>query len=134
MRASEIRKIIEKNKLNEYVVALDEFYLMRNIHYIINSDPSYLPGRHWMCVYNDSRTEFWDPIGRQPGVYGIELVNYVYNSVRVQGPSSCFCGEFCIYLLYCTCLGYTMLDVINSLTEDFALKDRIAKEFVNKIK
>ena len=57
MRASEIREIIEKNQLNVSVVALDEFYLMRNKHYIINSDPSFLPGRHWMCVCITTREQ-----------------------------------------------------------------------------
>ena len=121
MRASEIREIIEKNQLNVCVVALEEFYLTRNKHYIINSDPSYLPGRHWMCasVYNDSSAEIWDPVGKHAGVCGIELPNYVYNNVKVQGPSSYFCGEFCIYFLYLRCGGYSMMEFINSLTEDF---------------
>lgn len=134
MNSSELRAMIVKHSLNAEVVAWDE--ISGDGHCIVNSEPSTLPGRHWMCVFNSNPMEFFDPLGHDARHYNLDTNlknNYVYNNTKVQGPFSVKCGQFCLFYLYHRCNGYTMLDIVNILDNSFIVNDKIVSSFVNKL-
>ena len=137
MKSSDIRAILHKNNMDVKVLALDEFRLAPPGNYIVNSDPSHLPGKHWMAVFYARPMEFFDPLARPPTYYKLDdklLINYIYNFKQVQGSFSELCGEFCIYYLYNRLKGVTMPAILQKLDNDFYVNDNIVRMFVHKIK
>lgn len=73
------------------------------INYIINLDPSYQPGSHWVSVYIDSnrRAIYFDSFGRPPPP---EILSFMQRSVsfyqisksKYQGDDSSACGYYCL--------------------------------------
>ena len=60
--------------------------------YIINSDPSNMPGEHWVAVYFDKkcRGEYFDSYGLPPDVLHLEIymnqhssTNWIYNNKKI---------------------------------------------------
>ena len=55
------------------VLAQDELKLEYNKSpkfYVVNTDPSHLPGEHWVAFYTGGRPEFFDSTGHSPRYYG----------------------------------------------------------------
>lgn len=136
MKSSELQRIVNKWGLNTRIVPLDGFQLNIDSNFIINSDPSHLPGRHWFAVFNTSPVEFFDPLGKDANYYGLEdklPINFIYNKTRVQGPTSILCGQFCIYYIFLRSSGLSMLEIVNILSSDYVMNDKIVCSFVNKL-
>jgi hypothetical protein len=136
MKSDVLRTILLRNKINSEVVPRDEFQLRDGIHYIINSDPAYLPGQHWMCVYNGNPVEFFDPLGMEPNFYGLEeklSIDFIYNRTKVQGKNSILCGEFCIYYLHMRCKGFSIASILETLSNSFDVNDWVVSKYVNKL-
>jgi hypothetical protein len=136
MRSKQLRNLIAKYNLHAKVISSDQLLITGTEHYIVNSDPSNMPGRHWMCIFNSNPVEFFDPLGYNPSHYGFEdkLSKYfVYNNIRLQGSSSLLCGEFCIFYLYFRRKGFVMDDIIHYLHNSFIENDSIVGAFVNKL-
>ncbi len=91
--------------------------------YVLNTDPHYKKGEHWVAVYIDkSRVRYYfDSYGLPP--MKNECVDFlkrhcrrwVYNDVRLQDEGSKVCGQFCLYFLIHMSYGWTMDDIIDSL-------------------
>ena len=90
--------------------------------YIINSDDSTGPGKHWLLVYfyTNSRGVYFDS-------YGLDVVDerihifltkncfsYVYNSRPLQGGLSQTCGYFCLYVAKRLARGYTLKRILSA--------------------
>ena len=112
---------------------------------IVNTDPNYLPGKHWVVVYLDMQrsdewpnAEYFDPLGSmtQWKVHRFLLDNsptgYLRNSMPVQGGSSQFCGHFCLYYSYFRCRNFSMTCILQSLTPDETCNDLIVSNFVSQ--
>ncbi len=94
--------------------------------YIVNTDVSSSPGKHWVTFYFPKRgpAEFFDPIGHEPEYYhrrfrNVLLANgstYIYNGRRLQGVGSIVCGQFCLYYAYHRCNGSTMGTIVNQFS------------------
>ena len=91
---------------------------------IVNTDPSYKPGKHWLLFYRDQDTyEMFDSLGRDITVYPPEIAHFVnkfcsqlkYVSVRLQPINSSLCGHYCLYYAYHRCNGELMRDIINDM-------------------
>lgn len=78
--------------------------------FIINLDPKYLPGSHWIGVYFRNKTvHYFDSYGLKPSNKNILhfLHNHSsiikYNDARLQNDFTTSCGLFCLFFLYhCT--------------------------------
>ena len=92
--------------------------------YIINSDPSYRPGEHWIAVYFDKqgRGEFFDSYGLHPDFNGFTtLMNqnsneWIYNNKTLRSLFSVVCGYYCIYYVLLRCRGFCMRTIVSHLT------------------
>lgn len=113
-----ILKILNSNhKLNKLkqekifigVFPRDEFPHIKSypVCFIINTDPSYMPGEHWLAVYIDNNQHcfFFDSYGNSPKYFGLEnefknFKKLTWNKIKIQGDSN-NCGLYCIlFLLY----------------------------------
>ena len=104
--------------------------------YFINSDPSFLPGKHWVCVFspNSSHPEFFDSLGRAPSAYSDAIPiflgeKYVYNSIRLQAPNSSTCGLYCLYYLYHRLRGHTFFEILDRFSKDLEHNDALVIDF-----
>lgn len=104
--------------------------------YLINSDPAFLPGKHWICVFfpQDVYAEFFDSLGRQPFFYSNAITNFignkcVYNSMRLQPPNSSTCGLYCLYFLYHRVRGKSFLNILETFSNDLEHNDAIVIDF-----
>lgn len=67
--------------------------------FVINIDPSSLPGRHWVCVYGNKTIEFFDSYGLSPRDYHLNLTVDFWNRTRVQDFDAESCGLHCVFYL-----------------------------------
>lgn len=108
--------------------------------FIINSDPSFLPGEHWFAVFfpTNSLPEFFDSLGRCPSYYSESLLNFlleensegfVYNSKPLQPSHSSTCGLFSLYFLYYRVRGYSFEDILERFGTNLEHNDLIVINF-----
>ena len=71
--------------------------------YVYNTDPSWMPGQHWVAQYNDGvRIRHFDSYGLPPfGPLAVAADSMcpgkvVYRKTRLQGDGET-CGHFCLY-------------------------------------
>ena len=92
---------------------------------VCNTDPSYMPGRHWICVYvKDGRGEYFDSFGRRPNSVFERYLNrhcssWIFNDRQLQSVASKFCGHYCVL----RDRGINMRKFISSFTSDTGLND-----------
>lgn len=77
----------------------------KNPLYVINTDPSHLPGKHWICFFVENNCiEIFDSLGNTLDYYNIDLpyflckytIRYVFHS-RIQPVNTSICGYYCLY-------------------------------------
>lgn len=111
MDTLEIGKILKSQLKGVFtgVYAEDELpqVLRRPFGLVINTDPSYLPGKHWTSVWINryGYGEFFDTrgVGPEPPVrrYLERMApkGFVYNKRRIQSDISTICGMYVIEFL-----------------------------------
>lgn len=108
--------------------------------YIINTDPSFLPGKHWVVAYfpQNSPAEFFDSLGRSPSYYSPFIVNFLTHSqnkqfkhnLQVLQPSnSSTCGLYCLFFLYYRARSITFEQILNMFSKDLEHNDNVIVEF-----
>ena len=108
-------------------------------YYILNTDPSYKRGKHWVAIYMGETPEFFDSLGRRPEHYNFRdlLVNgsrrrdygYLYNSKRLQNRNSRVCGEYCIFYVWLRSCGYSIDDIVNRFDDNLKYNDEVVSNF-----
>ena len=106
-----IRKLLKSYKCFKGVYSLDmiPFDEELPINIIVNTDPSYKPGEHWVCIcINRSGIgEYFDSFGLPP--LKREIFNFLekkckrwnYNRMSLQNIASQTCGNYCVlYIIY----------------------------------
>lgn len=110
--------------------------------FVLNSDPSHMPGEHWICVeLRGSSAVFFDSFALPPAVYSEQLHNLVYdrfnvwtNLTRLQGSSSNVCGQYCIYALQMLSRGCSPNRLLHPFSDDLTHNDRwIARHFAQTV-
>jgi len=81
---------------------------------VVNTDPSYLPGSHWVAFFVDdqSRIEFFDSYGSPPIAYGLPVYPHIVNNIKLQSPSTDVCGHYSILYVYLRAQGAPRSKVI----------------------
>ena len=88
--------------------------------YVYNTDPSSLPGEHWVAVWFDGRGSvfFMDTFGRAvPSALARALTDFrIFRSVsRLQGVTTVVCGHYCLYWLRKVARGVPPSSVVADL-------------------
>ena len=101
------------------VYAIDEIKSIKTVSYpssfVINLDPSYKPGSHWVAVYFDKNGvgEYFDSFAGYPPH---EIVHFLrshakgwqYNHMQVQELHTTTCGQFVVFYIYQKSRGLTL--------------------------
>ena len=113
--------------------------------YIVNSDDSSGPGKHWLAIgwfKHGQSTEFFDSLAKEPQSYHTNIENfllckekpYKYSKMRIQSSVSIKCGEFCIFYAYHRCKGYSFEQILSVFSStNLLLNDCIVERFVNSM-
>ena len=109
--------------------------------YIVNTDPSHMQGKHWVAFYFDEKKEgeFFDSYGNSPHSYNRTFLNfllqnsdqYQYNDRKLQNEYSNVCGQYCVYYLMYKSKGFSMNEIVNSLSFDHS--DQYVYDFVKNV-
>jgi len=118
------------------VKALDELTHPSQDIFVVNADPIWRPGSHWMALYTpplDQPMEFFDPLGKPPGPEIMNFIHtrsYLYQTQRLQNANTC--GEFCLYYIMHRVRGRSLMDIISDFTRNTTLNDTIVTNFAQK--
>lgn len=90
--------------------------------YICNTDPSHLPGQHWVVVWMETprKAEFFDSLGQCPEHYDDRIKDFIIrnsekfkcNEIRLQKRNSTTCGYHVLFYLLMKCRHYTLSDIV----------------------
>ena len=118
------------------VVALNQIpvRVQKPTIFIVNSDPSGLPGRHWYAVFFTAINEHFDSAGFYPNaVLEAELIvhgpRFCYNDNRVQAYNTETCGLFCLFYCYFRCRGSTFHEIMNMFSKNLQVNEFMVKYF-----
>ena len=105
---------------------------------VVNTDPSNLPGTHWVAIYcSPDSVAYFDSYGQKPMVKSIKkwLVDYkTYwtNPKRIQGPASSVCGQYCVYFLVQRWQGMTNEKILKKFSGDLVENDLMITAWLNE--
>jgi len=110
--------------------------------FIINTDPSFKSGRHWLALYiNEKKNiEFFDSYGNSIDKYPFimrfvqrhsEIGHCKENTRRLQSSLSSTCGQFCLYFLLWRCRGISFENIVKSFVDNANTNDFMVTSFVN---
>lgn len=112
MNQFEIERILKMTlpPIPTRVLAADEIGTIRFPGaYVINTDPSFKSGRHWIALYVDERQvwELFDSLGRNH--YPFLTDNIRERNKEIWQPlGSSTCGEFCVFFLWHRSRGWSL--------------------------
>ena len=101
---------------------------------ISNTQGSHFPGEHWVLFFFENNcVDFFDSLGRDISYYGPEFIAFIKNFTnnfkqclgRTQPIKSSLCGHYCLYYAYAKCTGYSMEEILNTISPN------IVTQFVN---
>ena len=106
---------------------------------IVNTDPHYLPGKHWVAFYIDERglLETFDSYGIPSSLYSPFMERFM-NTFEEQFINRDYraqkrvCGQYCLLYLMCRCKGYSMKDIINIFDRDFKVNDQFVSNVIDE--
>lgn len=145
MNSNEISKILRRCKItrNKFkgVFSSENMpkkstYFQTPFCFVVNTDPSWLPGAHWVAIFvdQDQKIEFFDSFGRRPMTQHLKNFcgrEYTFNERIIQSLTSNVCGQYCIYFLYNRCSGKSFSRIMKCFNPNTAwINDRIVKSFV----
>ena len=145
MNSRQLRWILSGDKFTKLsfkgVYAIDEIKSIKTVSYpssfVINLDPSYKPGSHWVAVYFDKNGvgEYFDSLAGYPLHEVVHFLRshakeWQYNRMQVQELYTTMCGQFVVFYIYQKSRGL-MLEVIlrkyfsthNKLRNDLLVRD-----------
>lgn len=103
---------------------------------VINLDPRYLPGSHWVAVYFSSPNliEFFDSYGNAPSIYNLPLPktpHILFNPYPLQKINSKVCGHYCIFYLYHRAKGSSLQKISSHLRQ--IKSDMYVRSYIQKL-
>ena len=148
METSDISRVLDSDEYTRWMVCnvYDGVHAADQLHepsarptaMVINTDPSWKPGRHWVAIYVPERGpwEYFDSYGEKPKVSFVKhfLKNRatVINPKTLQSPTSDVCGHYCIYYLVHRARGYAMDAIIDRFGKDAERNDEDVYDFVRR--
>lgn len=129
MDSTTLGRLLRTNEITKYqfggVKAADEIWTIprseEQMFYILNNEPAYMRGGHWLAILIGSRTaEFFDSAGQPPEAYSTAFKDflmthsrrYKFNSKKIQHSNSDTCGLYCMIYIYLRIIGFEMNDIV----------------------
>ena len=78
--------------------------------YIVNQQESNQPGDHWIVLWVDATSEYFDSLGKEPPIefrrwLSLKKAPFMYNTKRLQNND--VCGQYCLMYSYFRSRGVT---------------------------
>lgn len=108
---------------------------------ITNTDPTHLPGRHWVAFYLNQQKELecFDSFGNSPAVYSTFLAQFIkgyskidINPTCLQSRNTNVCGQYCLLYLMCRCRGLSTQHFYNFFNDRTNTNDAFVYDFIKK--
>lgn len=104
-------------------------------YYIINLDPSYKPGSHWVCakIIKGKRNIFFDSYGFPPKGEKLKIFlgkNTQHNKKRLQNSFSTACGQWCLFFMYFSEKKFSLQNIVKKFSSKYTYANDF---FVNEI-
>lgn len=102
----------------------------RPTFFIVNTDPSNKPGRHWTVLYKDAISEFFDSAGLPPDHYGFaDFLRpcYLYNSTGIQRQDSNTCGLYCLSYVLMKSVGLEFKTIVDVFSKNVDVNETIVR-------
>lgn len=143
MDTSMIRKLLRNFKCFKGVYSSDmlPYDASLPLNIIANTDPSYLPGEHWISITISSNGDgyYFDSFGLPP--LKEDIYNFLetkckngwrYNQLPIQNIDSALCGHYCVLYIIYRCQGLSAEQFLSKFHYNTAHNDKlIAKIFKN---
>ena len=108
---------------------------------IVNTDPSHLPGTHWIAIFIDptrQRGEYFDSFGRPPDEHfnnfmNAHCSNWIYNKRQLQSVVSKYCGYYCVVYCLLRSAGKDLNGFIKIFSRDTGYNDAMIKKCLRLI-
>ena len=102
--------------------------------YIVNQQNSHQPGNHWIVLWIDVTSEYFDSLGKEPPIefrqwLSLKETPFMFNSKRLQDINSDLCGQYCLMYSYFRSRGVTFQDFVDMFDQKLFLNDVKAKYF-----
>ena len=146
MNTDELTNILIQDEatalLNPAVKPLDHFdsdLIRKPSMTIINLDPCWEAGSHWVAVYIPlhGKAEYFDSYGFKPNDYIVKTLQHldqdiIYSSHLLQGFST-VCGQYCLIFLLLRARNYTFNEIMSNmfLCESVSERDTIINMVIN---
>ena len=138
-----IRKLLKSFKCFKGVYPLDMLPYKQKlpVNIIVNTDPSYKPGEHWVCICIDKNGvgRYFDSFGLPPLKREIfEYLQYKcirgwdYNKVTLQSMTSTTCGHYCVLYIIFRCQGLTNEQFLSKFNSNTLENDKRMKQIFSK--
>ena len=130
-------KICSSDELN--------FLLRDNEFVIVNTDPSSLPGHHWVVFYRNKEgiIQFFDSFGHKPDFYTFNFVKflqrnvfesyYIFNPCTIQSNTSNICGLYCLFFYVYICNDFSFNEFLCQFTNNTTLNDLYCLKSIEKL-
>lgn len=144
MNTEEIKKIIksylgQQNREFQGVFAKDQLKRPSSFpaSYVINTDSSHKPGKHWVCIYftNDKNVEYFDSFGFPPTeneiiefIFRHKNCNIIYNARQFQSLTSITCGAFCVIYIILKNFGVSFCDLVRFFSNNLEKNDLVLQK------
>ena len=134
MNGNQLRRKLKGVK----VCGLDQLPKKGGGYVIANTEPSYMRGSHWVCLYTPRRgmPEYFDSSGNMPlpqmEVYLTRYApKYKKNTRRVQDYGTDTCGEFCVYYVKKRREGWSFKKIMDSFSEDLLFNEVLVSLYID---
>ena len=100
--------------------------------FVLNTDSSKGPGKHWLAIYYDhaGHATFFDSFGFPPVYYGLEnyldktAIKWSHNSVKIQHLLTSTCGYYAVYFILLKSRDFDLKEILSYFHSDnFLLND-----------
>ena len=107
--------------------------------YICNTDPSDMPGQHWIAIAlsEDGEGEYFDSFGLPPlkqefsTFLNKEARQWTYNSECLQHPLSTVCGQYCVLYVFNYAKGRNLNYFLSKFDKNLLENDYFVHDYVN---
>ena len=103
--------------------------------YVVNLDPSHMPGSHWVVIYCTRKSkEYFDSYGLPPTIKRLKRKlgsRFKYNNRQLQSLYSTICGQYCLYYIWRRCCGDSMRQIISSFSTNTIANDLFVNLHMN---
>ena len=148
MDTTQLIRVLKKYKFTKRtfcgVIPIDKLpirKIKRPCSFIINTDPSSLPGQHWVTIFvpRIGKIEYFDSYGRPPD--DSKIMDFIkinggewdFNDKRIQGVQTITCGKFCVLYIAYRSVGISKKYFLNLFTNNLDQNEMLINHLFNKL-